>query len=459
MSGPFGSSQWMYNTGGGAFYPYEIEQSLRINNDDSAYLSRTPASAGNRKTWTWSGWVKRSNFGQNFLFSTGADSSNKLQVSFENYTSENLAIEAKSGGSTQALLVTNAAFRDASAWYHIVITLDTTQATSSDRLKIYVNGQQQTSFYSSTYPSLNADLELNKAIEHNIGKRTYASNYFDGYLAEVNFIDGQALDPTSFGEFKSGVWIPKQYGGTYGTNGFYLDFADGGALGDDESGNSNDWTSNNLVATDVMLDSPTNNFATWNAIKKSSTTTMSEGNLNFTGGSSAYFEACVSTIAMSVNAYYAEFIAPSAVTMIGIVSSDWNIPTGEDKFWDDSTGYGYYGFNGGKYTDNNYAYGSTFGSGDIIGVSYDADNGDLEFFKNGVSQGVAETGLTGEYVFVVATDNADTVQANFGQDSSFAGNKVAQGNVDANGRGDFYYEPPAGYLALCTANLPEPAIL
>lgn len=153
---------------------YQIERDLRFNSADSAYLNRTPSSAGNRKTWTWSGWVKRTGFGQNFLFSTGADSSNRLQISFENITNDNLHLEAKSGGSTQALLTTTASYRDSSGWYHIVVALDTPQATAANRLKFYINGEQVSTFQNSTYPSQNAELEINKAIEHNIGKRTYS---------------------------------------------------------------------------------------------------------------------------------------------------------------------------------------------------------------------------------------------------------------------------------------------
>ena len=225
---------------------YEIEQSVKFDANRGAYLNRTPSSAGNRKTWTWSGWVKRTGFGQNFLFSTGADSSNRLQIAFENYTNDNLSLEAKSGGSTQALLTTTASYRDSSGWYHIVVALDTPQATAANRLKFYINGEQVSTFQNSTYPSQDAELEMNKAIAHNIGKRTYSSNYFDGYQAEVNFIDGTALDPTDFGEFdNNGVWRPIKYAGSYTGNSFYLKFEQG-ALGTDSSGLSNDWTANEL---------------------------------------------------------------------------------------------------------------------------------------------------------------------------------------------------------------------
>lgn len=225
MSGPFGSSQWMYSSGG--FYPTEIEQSLRFNDNDSAYLSRTPASAGNRKTWTWSGWVKRGNIDINFpaLFGCFVNGTNYFLIRFNDST-DVLQVIDKNAGTNNLVLTTNATYRDTSSWYHIVLSVDTTAATSTDRAKLYVNGEQVTSFSATTYPSQNFDTYVNTANQHNIGSSTPVSStqLFDGYLGEVNFIDGQALDPTSFGEFKSGVWVANEYTGSYGTNGFYLPF-------------------------------------------------------------------------------------------------------------------------------------------------------------------------------------------------------------------------------------------
>lgn len=210
----------------GGFYNFPIEQSLKFNDDDSSYLSWTPASAGNRKTWTWSGWVKLGNIetdyisimeaftGANDVYCTIATSSNQIWVNQDN------------GAGGVMNVRTSAVFRDPSAWYHLVVSVDTTQATSTNRVKIYVNGVNQTVTFNVT-PAQNLDTWVNGANGHRIGARwnLSASGYFDGYLAEVNFIDGQALDASSFGEFKSGVWIPKDPSGlTYGTNGFRLSF-------------------------------------------------------------------------------------------------------------------------------------------------------------------------------------------------------------------------------------------
>ena len=238
-----------FGAAGAAGGGYVISRSLRFNEADSAYLSRTPTATGNRKTWTWAGWVKRSALGAAYkmIFSAGTVS-NECSLRFTNSPSDALEFYQYSGGGFNWRLVTAQVFRDTSAWYHIVAVVDSTQGTASDRIKLYVNGVQVTAFGTATYPSSNYDSFVNSTTEHGIG-RVSASQYFDGYLADVHFIDGQALDPTSFGEFDAnGVWQPKAYTGSYGTNGFHLDFANNSsaaALGYDAAG-SNDWTVNNI---------------------------------------------------------------------------------------------------------------------------------------------------------------------------------------------------------------------
>jgi hypothetical protein len=223
-----GSPQWMYSSGS----DYELEQSLKFNDDDSAYLSWTPSSAGNRKTWTWSGWVKRGNLtgSQMQVFSAGGSNGNNAFVVFEG--DNTLLIQQWTSFSNNYYLKTNQVFRDVSAWYHIVLSFDTTQATSSDRIKVWVNGEQVTSFSTATYPSQNFDTRYNSSEVHALGCRSFDNVVFlEGYLAEVNFIDGQALTPADFGETGDyGEWKPKEYSGTYGTNGFYLNFAGGGVM-------------------------------------------------------------------------------------------------------------------------------------------------------------------------------------------------------------------------------------
>ena len=439
---------------------YEIEQSLRFNDDDSAYLSRTPASASNQKTWTWSCWAKKGNNGVNFnTFCVGPNNTNDGQIYFN--TSNKFVFFGRLSSSIKANFESSAVYRDVSSWYHIVVLVDTTQAVSTDRVKIYINGSQVTDFGTATYPSLNDDLPYNSnSFVHYIGKaRGDAAAYIDGYLAEVNFIDGQALTPSDFGETNllTNQWIPKKYVGTYGTNGFYLNFSDSASLGADSSGNGNNFTPTNLAATDQNLDSPTNNFCTLNPLSVSPAfaltagTNLSEGNLRETGSN---VEAH-GTFGVTSGKWYFE-----------LCNNGGGYNNDAVGYFKEGTSYELVYRDGALFYSNgsSSSYGATWQTvGDIVGVALDLDAGTLDFYKNNVSQGTAVTGLTdgATYVpMVYARDSAATSDliANFGQDSSFAGTKTAQNNTDGNGKGDFYYTPPSGYLALCTANLPDPSI-
>ena len=227
---------------------YQIERSLRFNSGDSAYLNRTPSSASNRKTWTWSGWVKRSSLAASDQYIFGAQGSGSFWLL--GFLSTHEFFINPTAGVTGATFKSNAKYRDPSAWYHIVVAVDTTQATASDRVRVYINGDEITSWATSTYPSQNTDWYVNDNVAHRIGSSTQSTGYCNVYLADIHFIDGQALDPTSFTETDAnGVLQPKAYSASYGTNGFHLDFADNStaaALGTDTSGNSNTWTVNNL---------------------------------------------------------------------------------------------------------------------------------------------------------------------------------------------------------------------
>jgi len=438
---------------------YDIPNSLRFEDGDSAYLSRTPASAGNRKTWTWSGWVKRGNVdGSKMLFSAGLDASNYISIYLASTTGY-VQIFGVVSGSANINLSSNALYRDSSAWYHVTFVVDTTQATASNRFKVYVNGSLIT-LNQNTVPAQNYDTFVNAVNAHAIGSRADAPNImFDGYLSEVNFIDGQALTPDSFGETGDyGEWIPKKYVGTYGTNGFYLDFKDSGSLGNDAAG-SNNWTPTNLAATDQMLDSPTNNFATLNPLDIASGVTLSEGN---TKVSQTNPRGVSGGIAVNSGKWYWEVAVGSDIEMLGI--RDVNYPVSSSgTAYETAYGWCYYG-NSGQLWNNNSgsSYGDSYISGDMISIAFDADAGTLVFYKNNVSQGTAATGLTsGDFAAVLedGTSGGTTATINFGQDSSFAGNKTAQGNSDANGIGDFYYAPPTGFLALCTKNLPDATVV
>ena len=242
-----GSNILAGSSGQGGAGGYAIERSLRFNSGDSSYLNRTPSSAGNRKTWTWSGWVKRSKIDgtRRTLFRTD---SSQTHISFSESALGNPESILVYWGSGGGYFLTDAVFRDPSAWYHIVLAFDTTQATANDRVKLYVNGERLEDFSSTNRPSQNYETGINATNAHGLGANSAGGELHDGYLADIHFIDGQALAPSDFGETDSnGVWQPKLFAGTYGTNGFHLDFSDGTDLGNDSSGANNDWTPNNLV--------------------------------------------------------------------------------------------------------------------------------------------------------------------------------------------------------------------
>jgi hypothetical protein len=433
----------------GGFYPKEIEQSLRFNDNDSAYLSWTPASAGNRKTWTWSGWVKRGNLGTQQTF-IAAGSSQVLKFN----SSDQISYSVSGVNSN----VTTAVFRDPSAWYHVVFAFDTTEASANDRGKLWVNGE----FYSwsgTFFEALDTTRPINNATLHTLGARSDLTNYLDGYLSEVHFTDGTAYDATAFGEFKNGVWVAKNPDVTYGTNGFYLAF-DGDVT--DSSGNGNDWTANNLASTDYMLDSPTNNFCTISPYLYRWATTkpvLSEGNLKVDPGSNLTSYVVGDVGVTSGKWYYEGMVDAVAATAIGF-------GFGNEKLADvDRTDSIFYRRGStGTIESANVAVDTGVGditAFDIIGVYLDLDAGEISFYKNNSIVGSSPYALptTGINLLpAVLQANANNFYLNFGQDSSFAGNVTPQGYTDANGIGDFYYAPPTGALALCTANLPEPVI-
>lgn len=435
---------------------YSIKNSLRFNSGSSDYLNRTPSSATNRKTWTWSGWIKRSKVDALRLFSAATSSSNETTIYFD---SNNKLGFVSFIGSENARLITTQVFRDLSAWYHIMVVVDTTQATSSNRIKIYVNGNQITAFDTATYPSLNYDTLVNSIISHYYSSYD-ASYHFDGYLTETNFIDGQALTPSSFGETDTdtGVWIPKKYTGTFGTNGFYLEFKNSASLGTDTSGNSNTWTVNNLTSIDQTTDTPTNNFATGNPLLGQSIT-WSDGNLTISTG--ADWESSVSTIAVNKGKWYAEFkFVSGSYCNFGVTDIDDAMKVG-----DGYTGVSGSSFSIGHDQTNSYytngstiANGSTFTTGDIISIALDMDNGKVHFAKNGTwelsSVPASNTGglslpSTNYYQFAHGNYSSSS-SANFGN-PPYSSN----GYTDGAGYGNFSYAVPSGYYSLCTKNLAQ----
>jgi hypothetical protein len=422
--------------------------SLRFNAASSDYLNRTPASAGNRQKFTISLWVKiNGNTSRQVLFWTPQSSS-----TFAFFDSGELRFGAGDGASWY--YVPTQLFRDVSAWYHLVFAVDTTQATASDRVKLYVNGSQITSFSSTTNPTQNFSSAWNNNAIHYMGAGydgglTY---YYGGYMSEIHSIDGQQLTPSSFGASNSsGVWYPIAYQGTYGTNGFYLKFANSASLGTDSSGNTNTFTVNNLTSVDQSTDTELNNFCTLNPLDTVPTNgpTFSNGNLTVSTSSTGA-SPCRSTFSVDKGKWYWEIkktSASSADTIIGIMeqSEAFNTYLGST-----AKGYGYISTAVRVNNSTQVSYGATYTSGDIIGVALDMNSGTLIFYKNGVSQGTAYSSLSG--VFSPAHSDGgtgtETADCNFGNPPYTGG-----GYTDASGYGNFSYAVPSGYYALCTANL------
>lgn len=445
---------------------YEIERSLRFNDDDSAYLNFTPSSAGNQKTWTWSAWIKRSgNLGSNQnLFNpiNGGDAFNEAVTRFD----ANDRFQVYDSGTLRGNLITNKVFRDVTAWYHIVVALDTTQGTAANRLKVYVNGEQQTDLQTVSYPSQDTTWGWNGTQRHDLGRYAYGSSlYFDGYMAEIHFVDGTQLAPSNFGETDAttGEWIPKKYAGSHGSQGWYLDFSDNSAatattLGKDSSGNSNNWTPNNFSVTagtgnDSLEDTPTNNWCTLNALAKGTDATLSNGNLDVAYGSSATRTATIATMGMSSGKWYWEHKVTSHVSEIfGITNvSDDSQVSNYPGF--SSTGWGIDSYDGQKYHNGTAAsYGSAFATNDVIGCAFDADNGKLWWSKNGTffASGDPAAGTNAAYSSLPSTTYYPAVGD---------GGGTGQPTFSINfGQRAFDYTPPTGFKALNTANLPVPTV-
>jgi hypothetical protein len=439
---------------------YEVDNSLRFNSGSSDYLSRTPASSGDRKTFTISFWVKRSILGTS-QFVYNARSANASAIFFT--TGDQLYFTVESG---VIQLQTNRLFRDVSAWYHIVYEIDTTQGTASNRAKLYVNGVQETSFATATYPSVNADTRFNENIAHNIGRRLETGgDFFNGYLSEFYNIDGQALTPSDFGEFDedSGIWKSIAYTGTYGTNGFYLEFKDSSALGDDTSGNSNDFTVNNLTSIDQTTDTPTNNFATMNPLDKTpfgTSITYSDGNTTTTASAGTDWTTrySFSSLAITQGKWYAECkvgnVGVSNQFYVGVIK-DRQTASISTSLGGIANGYGYYA-NTGNIVNNGVdlsTSGASYTTNNIIGMALDLDNGTLDFYKDGVAQGDQVTGLDTSALWQFANNAYQNAiwNWNFGNPPF----TISSGNSDANGYGQFEYASPQAIMHSALTNLTD----
>ena len=444
---------------------YDVDNSCRFNAGDSAYMTRTFGSAGNRRTWTFSTWCKRAKFGaQQTLFGSSADGSN---YHLFYWGSDETLTHNFSGTTTSA----SGLFRDPSAWYHVVCAVDTTQGTAANRVRLYVNGAE---VGSGSYPDEDAEMILNNNVRCDVGSSGahFTSHMLGGYLAETVFIDGTQYAASDFGEYDSDsplIWKPKDVSGlTFGTNGFWFDYEDSGTLGNDANGGT-DWTATNLAATDQASDSPTNNFCTINPLVVRigrTAPTLSEGNLKGVHGDTGGNTPAWGTFLLTAGSWYWEVkVTTGNYSYIGIWQPEYDNGDVDDSL----NGIVIYRQDGKKQAETAATaadYGDSYtGGSDIVSVAVNCDTGTIWFAKNGTWQASAteaeiEAGTTTNAAYTgksfskgiipsISAYSGATHEYNFGS-PPYA---ISSGNADGNGYGNFEYSVPDGFLAVCTKNL------
>lgn len=473
---------------------YQISRSVRVRSSAAAYFNRTLGTATSNTIWSLSMWVKRGTLSNSnsYLIEAYTNGTNRTPIAF---TSANaLQMYYLSGGSLIWQLATTPVFRDPSAWYHVVVNFNSNLATASDRVQMYVNGARITAFSTASYPSLGQATQMNlgsaSSVVHYLGAEPGTPAYLDGYLTEINFIDGQALTPASFGETDAvtGVWKPKKYTGTYGSNGFYLNFSDNSAataaaIGKDYSGNGNNWTPNNISVTagvtyDSMIDVPTpwadggngrGNYSVINPIAGFASMTVSDGNLKASPTLNTGWHSKSGTMSASAGKWYAEFSMASITSGaqgnpagFGITPSNTEFTAIGQMVGDSGRGYAFYcpdtagsaPLKRVAGSSTSVGTGSATATTDVFMVAFDLTNGNAWFGKNGswyagdpsAGTSASITGIAaGEYVFGLSVY----------RDNTFTNNTLAVNF----GQRPFAYTPPTGFKALNTQNLPTPTIL
>ena len=483
-----------------------VDRSLRFAREDTHYLSKTFGSGGNQKKWTFSCWIKRGalggdNYGGGEMRIFGSNT-NASHIYLQ--SGEVLTWDISDGSGTDASLVTNRMFRDNTNWFHIVCALDTDESTANNRMRMYINGIEETAFNTrNNVSSGKGDNRMNANNLHTLGYRTSAQGsagmQFDGYLTEINFIDGQQYDPSYFGYFESqtGIWRPKKYEGSYGTTGFYLDFNNKEStttLGYDKSGNGNHWTTHNIEVNDSVPDSPTNNWAVWRIAGRplNSACDFKQGMLlcetGTSGGGGSLQRVPISSYVVNSGKWYCETWNINTYSMATIAP----VQTMRDQDSDHNRKIMIFSSNGQFYDYRNASsdsspstYAASWTNGDVIGMLIDMDQATpvAYFSKNGQwtngsgswnqsnpytsGGGIAMTGdmltvsdndqaFLGYVGFCFSSAGGGTDAqwiTNFGQDSTFAGRTTAGVYSDDIGLGEFKYPVPEGALALCNNNV------
>ena len=455
---------------------YEIDNSIKFETANTESLTKSQ-TASNRKTWTLSFWFKRTKVDTDlqYTFQANVSSSTVFDIVLNGIT--DWRISDYTSGSRSLAFYSTVPLRDASAWYHLVVACDTTQSTEANRFKIYLNGVQVDTisgyFSTAQYPAEDYETNINNsAATLSIGKSISASTNFCGYIAEVNFIDGLMKDEEDFGKFdsNSGIWQPIEYTGSYGNEGYYLDFADSGDLGDDESGNGKDFTENNITAADQATDTPTNNFCTWSPLWAESRAngTITEGATQVAWGGGAW-KIARSSMAVSKGRWYWEIKGANVTgdtwnnNLFGFASVEGqNGQYGPTVLIGYSTGNYYYRVDNSQTGDSSTGWdsGGAWSSSDTFGFALDLESSTKKFilYRNGSAVNGSGTDLvsafqTEQFFTPYATSyNGDTQFLNWG---GYTVNTISSAASDANGYGTFEYAPPTGYYALCTKNLAE----
>ena len=453
---------------------YEISNSLRFNDDDSANLSRSISSSGSNTNASISFWLKRGTaFGSQQILFTNVKTDYYFRVALD--SSARLEIIDVTNGSVSGKRVTNRLFRDPSAFYHIFIGVDGGQGTEENRVKVYINGVAETSWSSET--AWQSTFQMNADdLTHYVGQRGDSNQYFDGYMSEFNYVDGTTKAYTDFGEFNdNGVWIPKKYTSSYGTNGFFLEFQQTGTsqnssgIGADTSGQDNHFAVSNLAALDVTEDTPTNNFATLNPLQTITYPTLAEGNLVQTGHSSSDSAGIGATIMPASGKWYAEAKVPNISSAsdgyphFGITDTSLLSTRGTQGT---KIAAGFKINDAASVTNTNWP---SWSDDDIINFALDLDNRKLYIGKNGtyINSGNPAAGSNHQITWANSTEislilagysvssgsggGGDNTSWNYGNPAF----SISSGNADANGYGNFEYAPPSGYYALCTKNLAQ----
>ena len=468
---------------------YEITNSLKLEADNSENLYRDLHASTSTTKFTHSMWVKRTELtNAQLLYMRGVAGNEGVLLRFSGESGYEHGLQIDIGASgTNARSVTTRKFRDPSAWYHIVLAVDTTQSTAANRRRLYVNGVEETVFGMSNLPSQNFAMEVSSA-KHRYGAYNDTDNYapFSGYIAECHYVDGSQLDATSFGEFDddSGIWKPKQYTGSHGTGGHYLNFSDTSSAGADSSGNSHNFTDRNLSAADHATDSPTNNFCILNLLDQRPDTpaVLTEGGTVHLQDPGSGTGSIRGTFGVNSGKWYWEFKlslheGDSFYYLYGVSALEKTHARYPGQ-GDGGFSIGIYGQNGNAYFNGSNTAWETSGSGgdgDIIGIFLDLDNGTMKVQKNGTFIGNAYSNdivatLTNasisanfnklDYAAAFADGTSSTAYrtkyfVNFG---GYCAYTISSGNSDANGYGNFEYSPNDGtydYYSLCTKNLAE----